>query len=87
MGNKFFAESLFVSYIKGIPSNTFPIEELRSLLEKARDTDVDLKQFGAEHHKYQWKQGFRFRTATVTFCCRREMAEPGLFTACFHWNR
>ncbi len=35
-------------------SNTFPIEELRSLLEKARATDADLKQFGAEHHKYQW---------------------------------
>ena len=35
-------------------SNTFPIEELRSLLEKTRATDADLKQFGAEHHKYQW---------------------------------
>lgn len=35
-------------------SNTFPIEELRSLLEKAKVTDADLKQFGAEHHKYQW---------------------------------
>ena len=35
-------------------SNTFPLEELRSLLEKARATDADLKQFGAEHHKYQW---------------------------------
>lgn len=35
-------------------SNTFPIEELRSLLEKARATDADLKQFGAKHHKYQW---------------------------------
>ena len=35
-------------------SNTFPIEELRSLLEKARATDANLKQFGAEHHKYQW---------------------------------
>lgn len=35
-------------------SNTFPIEELRSLLEKAKATDADLKQFGAKHHKYQW---------------------------------
>ena len=35
-------------------SNTFPIEELRSLLEKARATDADLKQFGAQNHKYQW---------------------------------
>ena len=35
-------------------SNTFPIEELRSLLDKARATDANLKQFGAEHHKYQW---------------------------------
>lgn len=35
-------------------SNTFPIEELRSLLEKARATDADLKQFGAKQHKYQW---------------------------------
>jgi len=35
-------------------SNTFPLEELRSLLEKARATDADLKQFGAEKHKYQW---------------------------------
>ncbi len=35
-------------------SNTFPIEELRSLLEKARTADAELKQFGAEHHKYQW---------------------------------
>lgn len=35
-------------------ANTFPIEELRSLLEKAKATDADLKQFGAEHHKYQW---------------------------------
>ena len=35
-------------------SNTFPIEELRSLLEKAKVTDAALKQFGAESHKYQW---------------------------------
>ncbi len=35
-------------------SNTFPIEELRSLLEKAKVTDAALKQFGAEQHKYQW---------------------------------
>ena len=35
-------------------SNTFPLEELRSLLEKARTADADLKQFGAESHKYQW---------------------------------
>lgn len=33
---------------------TFPLEELRSLLKKANDTDADLKQFGADHHKYQW---------------------------------
>lgn len=35
-------------------SNTFPIEELRSLLEKAKVTDAALKQFGAQNHKYQW---------------------------------
>ena len=35
-------------------SNTFPIEELRSLLEKAKVTDAALKQFGAKQHKYQW---------------------------------
>ena len=35
-------------------SNTFPLEELRSLLEKARTADAALKQFGAESHKYQW---------------------------------
>ena len=35
-------------------SNTFPIVELRSLLEKAKVTDAALKQFGAESHKYQW---------------------------------
>lgn len=35
-------------------SNTFPIEELRSLLEKARTADAELKQFGAKNHKYQW---------------------------------
>ena len=29
-------------------SSTFPIEELRSLLEKAKVTDADLKQFGAD---------------------------------------
>ena len=27
-------------------SNTFPLEELRSLLEKARAADAELKQFG-----------------------------------------
>ncbi len=31
-------------------SNTFPIEELRSLLEKAKVTDAALKQFGAKQH-------------------------------------
>ncbi len=35
-------------------SNTFPLEELRSLLEKARAADAELKQFGAKNHKYQW---------------------------------
>ncbi len=35
-------------------SNTFPLEGLCSLLEKARAADADLKQFGAENHKYQW---------------------------------
>ena len=35
-------------------SNTFPIEELHSLLEKAKATDAALKQFGAQNHKYQW---------------------------------
>ena len=35
-------------------SSTFPIEELRSLLEKAKVTDAALKQFGAKQHKYQW---------------------------------
>ena len=35
-------------------SNTFPIEELRSLLEKARAADAELKQFGAKNYKYQW---------------------------------
>ena len=35
-------------------SDTFPLEELRSLLEKAKVTDADLKQFGAQNHKYQW---------------------------------
>ena len=35
-------------------TKTFPLEELRLLLEKARTTDADLKQFGAKNHKYQW---------------------------------
>ena len=35
-------------------SNTFLLEELRSLLEKARAADAELKQFGAKDHKYQW---------------------------------
>ncbi len=34
--------------------NPFPLEELRSLLEKAKATDANLKQFGAKSHKYQW---------------------------------
>jgi len=36
-------------------SNTFPLEELRLLLEKARAADADLKRFGADRHKYQWR--------------------------------
>lgn len=35
-------------------ADTFPLEELRLLLEKARTADADLKQFGAKNHKYQW---------------------------------
>ena len=35
-------------------ADTFPLEELRLLLEKARTADSDLKQFGAKDHKYQW---------------------------------
>ena len=34
--------------------DTFPLEELRLLLKKANDTDAGLKQFGADHHEYQW---------------------------------
>lgn len=35
-------------------ADAFPLEELRLLLEKARTADVDLQQFGAKNHKYQW---------------------------------
>ena len=35
-------------------ADTFLLEELRLLLEKARTADADLKQFGAKNHKYQW---------------------------------
>ncbi|NBI68488.1 hypothetical protein D1646_17180 [Pseudoflavonifractor sp. 60] len=35
-------------------TDTFPFEELRQLLEKARTADAELKQFGAKDHKYQW---------------------------------
>ena len=34
--------------------NTFPLDELRSLLEKAKAADANLKQFGAKTHQYQW---------------------------------
>ena len=35
-------------------SGIFPLEELRSMLKKAGDTDADLKQFDADYHNYQW---------------------------------
>ena len=35
-------------------ADTFPLKELRLLLEKAQAADADLKQFGAKNHKYQW---------------------------------
>ncbi len=35
-------------------SDTFPFNELRLLLEKARAADPQCKKFGADHHKYQW---------------------------------
>ena len=33
--------------------NTFPLANLQALLEQARQTDAELKQFGANEHKYQ----------------------------------
>ncbi len=37
-------------------SEKFPINQLKILLEKARQADSDCKQFGADHHKYQWNE-------------------------------
>ena len=54
-------------------SNTFPIEELRSLLDKARATDANLKQFGAEKHKYQWNSPACIKEVEKF---ERETAEP-----------
>ena len=35
-------------------SESFPLEELRALLNKARSVDKYCNQFGADEHKYQW---------------------------------
>ena len=35
-------------------SESFPLEELRTLLNKARAVDKYCNQFGADEHKYQW---------------------------------
>ncbi|MDE6365434.1 MAG: SMI1/KNR4 family protein, partial [Lachnospiraceae bacterium] len=35
-------------------SERFPLEELRDLLNKAKEMDANCKQFGANAHKYQW---------------------------------
>lgn len=35
-------------------SNAFPLEELKTLLKKAKAADPSLKKFGADHHKYKW---------------------------------
>lgn len=35
-------------------SESFPLAELRELLNKAKEMDANFKQFGADAHKYQW---------------------------------
>lgn len=34
--------------------DTFPLEQLRELLDRARQQDPECKRFGAKHHQYQW---------------------------------
>lgn len=34
-------------------NNQFPLADLQALLKQARQTDAELKQFGAKKHKYQ----------------------------------
>lgn len=35
-------------------SDTFPLEQLRELLDQARQKDPEFKRFGAKRHQYQW---------------------------------
>lgn len=82
-------------------SGSFPLEELRALLNKARAVDKYCNQFGADEHKYQWnppasveevedfeqKIGVRLPEEYRNFCYWLAMAVQDLIMACFLCRR